>query len=313
MKKIISGLLSICCISSLFALPKNLIFKEVYSGDIKNILINIHSENLTIKEIYGNEITIEVYSNNKRNLPNIECSGNDISILGRKPKISFGEYCDIEVCIPQDIKFDDVRIKQSSGICKIQKIEAKEMEILSTSGTLTADYLSSDTELKIERTSGSAKLGTVACDELYIYTTSGSCKIEKINSIDAVIKSTSGMLKVGKLDTESFDLIKTSGSTNIEKITADYFSINSTSGSISLEFESAPVATSRIRSTSGSVKLYFLSKDGFNLDFSSSSGTFNDTINNNRFAPRGTVKQSYFGGGADIQVSTTSGSFTIGE
>ena len=78
-----------------------------------------------------------------------------------------------------------------------------------------------------------------------------------------------------------------------------------------MEFKNITTATSRIRSTSGSVKLYFLEKEGFDILFSTNSGSYTDSIKGERSTPHGTVSSTFFGGGQEIIVSTTSGNLSI--
>jgi len=310
MKKLLILVLSIFTAFNCFA-AGNLVHKETIPANLKNLNINLLSENLSIKEIYGDEITIEIYSNYKKYIPSIETENNALNIQSVNKSFRFGEYCNVEICIPQDKKFNTIKIKQSSGTLEIEKLYANNIILESTSGSLSADNLRADYELKIEKSSGSTKINKLASDELSISSTSGSVKIESINTIDSNFNLTSGSIKIGKLDTESFDLESTSGSSNISSITADYFTVRSTSGSVTLEFENAPIATSKITASSGSVKLYFLSKDGFDLTFASSSGSFYDGINGSRVSPRGNYETKFYNGGANLIVKTASGSLSI--
>lgn len=310
MKKLTSALLPLFFISALFAENKNLVFKENYNN-IKSLNIELHSEALSIKEIYGDELSVEIYTNNKRFMPTITNTNDILSITSSSKSMRFGEYCNVEIYIPQDYKFKTVALNQSSGALKIENLNAENIAITATSGALSANSLSADYKLKLQRSSGATKIETAAADDFELNSTSGSVKINKINSIDSSIISTSGSISINKMDTESFDLKSTSGSVMISKIACDFFTLNSTSGSTNLEFESVPTATSRIRTTSGSVKLYFPSSEGFDLLFSTNSGSFTDSINGERNSPHGSITNSYFGGGSEIIVSTTSGSLSI--
>lgn len=296
---------------SIFAGNKNLISKETYSSEIKNLDIDLHSENVTIKEIYGNEITLEIYCNNSRNKPEVYVSKGTLSIVASRRSFRIGEYCNIEICIPQDFKFKNIHISTTSGDTNIEKLYAQNILIESSSGNLEADSLTAEYKIDLKKSSGDMKVDLLASDELKVNSSSGGIKIEKINTIDTSISSTSGSIKINKLDTESFDIKTTSGSVHISEISADYFNTESTSGSINLELANVPVATSSISATSGSVKLYVLSKEGFNVEGSTSSGSFNDGINGDRFSPHGSFTKKFFGGGSDIRIKTTSGNISI--
>lgn len=312
MKKLLISTLLLFTFTSLFAANKNLIFKESYT-DIKNLNFQLRSENVTIKEIYGDEISVEVYSNNKHLMPEINNTKANLVIKSNNKSFRFGEYCNLEICIPQDYKFNAVAIKHTSGDLNIENMIAENISIYGTSGSLHADTISANYKLDLQSTSGSTKIKKASSDELEIISTSGSIQIEKINTIESKISVTSGSVNFEKLDTESFDITSTSGSIKISNISCDYFTATSTSGSTMMEFENAPTATSRIRTTSGSIKLYFLSNEGFDLTFSTNSGSYTDSINNDRSSPHGTITRTFFGGGPDLIVSTTSGSLLIDE
>lgn len=309
MKKILILILTLFTTVSLFASSKNLIYKETFSASQKNLEIKLLSEDVTIKQIYGDEIIVEVYSNNKRLLPEIKSAKSSLIINSNRKSIKIGEYCNIEISIPEDTKFKNVLISQSSGDIGIEKLYSDNIVLESSSGDLEADSITANYKIDIRKTSGDVEIKNVASDDLIMVSTSGSIDIDKINTIDTSITSTSGSVNVNKLDTESYDLKTTSGSVKISSISADYFTVNSTSGSVTMEFEGAPVATSKITSTSGSVKLYFLSKEGFNIDFSSGSGSYNDGINGIRTSRKTT--ESFFNGGADIIIKTISGNVSI--
>lgn len=311
MKKSLILVLSLFMTLSCFAASKNLVQKDTISASIKNINIQLLSEELVIKEIYGDEIAIEIYSNNKRYIPNIENDNDTLSITSKTKAFRFGEYCTVEICIPQDKKFNNITIDQASGSAEIEKLYADNISITSSSGSLKADNLTTDYSLKVRKSSGSTKIEKVASDDFKVTASSGSIKIGSLNTINSEFNTTSGSIKVEKLDTESFDVETSSGSISISSIAADYFTARSTSGSMQLELENAPVATSKITSTSGSVKLYLLSKDGFNLKYASTSGSLNDGINGNRASPHGTYESTFFDGGADLIIKTTSGSLSI--
>ncbi len=310
MKKLLIAVLSLFTFTSLFAANKNLVFKESYN-DIKNLNFQLRSENVTIREIYGDEISVEIYTNNKHLMPEINNSKNRLNIKSNNKSFRFGEYCNLEICIPQDYKFNNISIMLTSGDLTIEKMTAENISISGTSGSVHADSLSANYKLNLQRTSGSTKIKNASSDELEIISTSGSIQIDKVNTIESKFSVTSGSINFDKLDTESFDLTSTSGSIKISNISCDYFTLNSTSGSTTMEFETVPTATSRIRTTSGSVRLYFLSKEGFDLTFSTNSGSYNDSINNDRSSPHGSISNNFFGGGPEIIVSTTSGSLTI--
>lgn len=310
MKKILIGFLSLFIFAPIFAESKNLIFKEVYSN-IDTLKVSLNSENISIKEIYGNELTIEVFCNNKRLMPEIGNSNNKLVIDSTRKPIRFGEYCNVEICVPEDYKFKQVTIVQSSGSADIETLNAENIVLEASSGSLNAESLSADYKLKINHSSGSTKIETTASDELDISSSSGSIKIEKINTIDSNITSTSGSIKIEKMDTESFDVKSTSGSVKIENISCDYFTTTTTSGSVTMEFNNITTATSRIRSTSGSVNLYFLEKEGFDILFSTNSGSYTDSIKGERNSPHGSLSSSFFGGGPEIIISTTSGNLSI--
>jgi hypothetical protein len=163
-------------------------------------------------------------------------------------------------------------------------------------------------------TSGSTRLTVTLPDyagALSVGTTSGA--IEGTNlpwSLTRVELSTvSGRVRFGTAGYEALTASTTSGSVDLSDLVAEV-SASTVSGSISLNY--AAMATTSAQTVSGSVRAAIPNDAAFKADFSSVSGSFSSTHPALPISgSRGGFSGSTPGGEVLIQVSTTSGSFSI--
>lgn len=276
MKKIITLITALSISVGLFASGNNLLFKENYSTKtISNIELILSSEKVTVSPIYGDEITVEIRSNNKSRVPVVSETKSTLLIESNNQKrFGIADYCYVEIFIPYDYNFDTVRLQTSSGSLSVESVNANTCIFKASSGEIDAS---------------------------------------RINSNDIQISTSSGHINLMKFKGEYMDLRASSGSVKTRSITCDYFDVRTSSGSVDVDLLKVPLAASEIRTSSGSVDLIVPDNKGFDMNVSSSSGNFKDDHLRNRLSPRGGFRNSYYGGGPEITVSTSSGSIYLGK
>lgn len=274
MKKTIAILLASLIAVSAFAKDSNLLLKENYKAqEIKNISINLSSEQVHISPIYGDEISIEVHSNNRSLIPSVIVGQGGLSIgASRSKHHGLVDYCDIDLFIPYDSDFESISIYLSSAKLVIDEIKADSIEFRASSGSIN--------------------ISNIEAGELQVTTSSGSIRIDGFTG-------------------EYISTRASSGSIRARDISCDYFDTTTSSGSIEYELVEAPLAASEMRASSGSITLSIPDNKGFDIIASSSSGSFRDQHTGNRLSPRHQYSNSYYGGGSEIRITTSSGSITL--
>lgn len=276
MKKILTLIFTIAITGSLFANNGNLLLKENFNTKkVSNIELTLSSEQVTVSPIYGDEITVEVRSNNRTRVPVIyESNGTLIVQSSRHKRFGIADYCYVDIYIPHDYNFESVSLQTSSGKLSVESVSA---------------------------------------DICTFKTSSGSVEASRIESTDLQITCLSGRISLIKYSGENMSLRTSSGSVKTRSIECDYFDVRTSSGSIDLDLLNAPLAASQINSSSGSVDLIIPDSAGFDINVSSSSGNFKDDHLRNRLSPRSGYRNSYYGGGPEISVHTSSGSIYLGK
>lgn len=273
MKKTFSLILVFNIFLFLFAVEPNLILSKSFSN-ITDFNFDLGHENLTIENIYGDEILVELYSNNNKKLPKVYENEGILILKTKQTKLYPSDYCNIKIYIPYEFVFENVNIQTNSGNIILQDLSSEELSIKSISGKIKSQ------ELKIS---------------------------SYIN-----LYSISGQIDINTVTTETISVQSASGFIYISSIIADYFDTTTDSGIIEISLASQPKASSRIHSKTGEVHLSFQNKSfGFDLIASSTNGIFRDEINNLRLTPRNEYRNSYFGGGPEIQIRTTSGNIFV--
>lgn len=306
------ALLTLSCSLS-FAAQSNkvpLLNKTFSQSQIQNLEINLVYEDVEIKNTYGDEILVEVYSNHKKRIPNIAVNSNTLQITSQKNIMITGLNCTVKIYIPENQTFKDAYIKTTSSDINIEKMIAQNLEVLSTSGDIECKTLNAEDNLKIHTTSGDIEVDRIETKELTVKSTSGDAELNEIKCETFDAKSTSGEITVNAFSGDYIGTETTSGEIDFYDVDVNCFSFETTSGSVSIDFKKVPEASSKIKTVSGNVQIC-LPHDGFTLDVYSSSGTFKDKINDNRFTPRSNYTQKYFGGGSQIEIKTTSGEILL--
>lgn len=302
---------TICLLSFSCLFAKNTTYKESFPNNIDTLEIDLVSEDINIISTSGADFSVEIDSNYKKYQPDVYYENNKLIIKAKPKFIALSYRCNVELCIPQSVKFNEVFVHTVSGDININSFICEDASISSTSGTIQVDSISADYNNSIKSTSGSIKVKKLSGDAVSIHTTSGDIEAAKIESYESILESVSGDVNIKSIDAETFDIKTVSGAVKLFDVFASNFNVNTTSGSVSLEFADLPIATSKIKTNSGSVDLYVTKIKGFDLIYQTNSGTLKDRINTNNFSPRGEYRNSYFGGGPEIQVRTTSGSLEL--
>jgi len=256
----------------LFGLEPNLISSQAFKN-IQNLQLNLYSENISISNFYGDEVLVELYSNNKKILPELQNDDATIFIKSDINNSSPADYCNVKIYIPEDKTFETVSVICESGNIFIEQINSEEMILKTKSGTIKAQEISTPSEI--------------------------------------IVSSTSGTIDISKIETETMSASSITGSIYISSCTAEYFDAATDSGFIDITLQRPQKACSYLKSVSGDIQISIGEKAGFDLIVFSNSGTFRDEINNLRLASRKEYRNSYFDGGAELQVSTTSGNITL--
>lgn len=342
--------MAIFAASSLLFAGQNLAFQETFNeSEILDLKIDLGSENLRIEECSNSEITIEVYTNNQKRIPDVSVNHDSLTITKKKNiTTKVGEYCNVIITIPSDKSFEDIEISLSSGDFTADHLSAKTAYITASSGNITLRN-STFTKSEIETSSGDQTIELIASDSIKFRASSGDIEVEEITgkTISAGTSSgeikfekiscdtfkaeassgnislgtvktgtfnadaTSGDIEVDNLECETFSADTSSGDISFKNAKADYFDVESTSGEIKIQLAKVPTASSSLDSSSGNQSLFIPKDEGFSIRLSTSSGTFKDRITNNKFSPRGSYKNDYNGGGAEIKFSTTSGDIEL--
>ena len=319
MKKLFATMIFASLTAGVFALP-NLIKKEQYGANaLSNLDFILTSEDLIIKETYDTtSIEVEIYCNYKKYIPEVSVSDSTLYIESARNGISFfpdptGFKCSVIVYVPQKKDFDTISIKSTSANVNIERplSAKKEISITATSGDITSEKGIFSDAIKVSLTSGDINLFNLDTDDLKVSSTSGDIKIRKFTGETGSIHSTSGKINLDDFASEYANFKCTSGDISVKKLDCDYFDANSTSGEITVEMKNPPTASSKISCTSGDIELYLPMRAKFTVEVSSNSGTFRDKFNNNRMTPRDNYRMDYNGGGATIQLKTTSGAITL--
>jgi len=194
-----------------------------------------------------------------------------------------------------NLSFEDV---------SIQKIHGDEitMEIYSNYKKKLPSYELDGSTLKLQ-TSPKRAFNYDLC-KIYLYIP------EDFKLSTLLINTTSGDIDISYLNAENISIKSVSGDVDTDDINCDEdFSILANSGDIDINRINAK--TISLKTTSGDIELILTKNEGFDLISSSNSGRFHDEINDMSISIRGEFRNSYYGGGSEITIKTTSGDITI--
>lgn len=184
----------------------------------------------------------------------------------------------------------------------------EKLNCTTTSGPIDISGFTAE-DLNISSTSGKLELSDLKGDSADISTTSGDITLEKISLSDSLSTNTvSGKTQLSGVKAESADLDTVSGAIKIEG-TVKELSTNGISAVVSAELSRCPDSVN-MNSVSGSLILYLPENEGFEVNYSSVSGSFTS-----EFPTTGSTGKSgramYASGESSFSFSTTSGDINI--
>lgn len=199
----------------------------------------------------------------------------------------------------------DLAVETTSAGIKAEISNLKELELLSTSGTIEVGEVEA-TDISLRSTSGSIHAEKLTAESVAVMTTSGEVKLGAVSAAETVrLQSTSGSVRSEEIRSgDSVAIGTNSGTIRVESLWSGNLGAESTSGSITVGILECTDA--RVESTSGSVKLTLGQNLGATLTVSSTSGSFSGS--GYRFENGCYI---YGDGACDITVRTTSGSVTV--
>lgn len=238
---------------------------QEFEDQIENLDINWSSGSLTVKRHDDKTITVK------------ETSNEDLSdskkvhtwVDGKTLRIQFAKSGEsfsftnvekkLEICIPKDLKLDDLSFDGSSCDSTFEDIEAD--------------------DVSIDVSSGDTKLIDIKAKTIDIDSSSGDVNVEQKGETDKLVVDTSS----GSIDVKGETITKMSFDSSSGKVSADVEKSesvkgDSSSGSYKLWFKQVPSDT-EIDTSSGDVTLYLPKDSDFKIDVDTSSGDF-DTEHN---------------------------------
>ena len=314
MKKILIAAALFSLAASAFALPNLLEKKEVAASSIKNLDFKLSWEELRIQETFGSSIDIEIYTNNKKVAPSVNASGSTLCIESNKRSFTYfpGSRCIVIVYVPKNKQFNDVDLSMSSGDINVEtELYAMNIRMSASSGDINSVKGLFADEINLKASSGDITATNMDADDFKAETSSGDINLREFTGLTGYLKATSGELEVEGFAAEYVSFKTTSGEISVKKIDCDYFDAVSTSGEICLEFEKEPIAKSSAKAASGKINLVIPKNASFEIDAHSNSGTYKNEFTNNKFVPRDTYHESINGGGAVIELTTSSGDIEV--
>jgi DUF4097 and DUF4098 domain-containing protein YvlB len=144
-----------------------------------------------------------------------------------------------------------------------------------------------------------------------VTTISGDVKLEDGKVDGATIKTTSGEIELDGT-VGALDLGTVSGDITVRDAHEAQLTLATTSGDINYEGDLAPSGSNQVSSISGDVKLRLPDTSGFRLDASTVSGELRSDFDlSGGQTGLGSLSGQAGGGGAAVNVSTTSGEISL--
>ena len=211
--------------------------------------------------------------------------------------------------IPEDEK---LRVVQQGNKVKIEKRKDRGIQLFH----FTNWNLNEKIEVYIPKTynqginlktvSGEIEVNNVDVKEINCKTTSGDISVENLTAQEMNVDTTSGDIKMKKVLLDTVDSSCVSGNLEVEGICLNIGS-KTVSGNIEVELEDQPKQI-RMESVSGDIELTFAKIDGFNLEFSSTSGKLKSDF---ELSMEGNRQYTYNKGSAKLKIKTVSGDLEI--
>ncbi len=213
----------------------------------------------------------------------------------------FSESTNLNLYCP-DQYFDSVSLSCTSGSISGENLQAKSLDVGSTSADLAVSGKFETVSLK--SVSGAITGENLKANSLSAKTTSGDINLS--GAVDSVtFSSTSGKINGENLQTKSLDAGSTSGDMNVTG-TFDTLSLKSVSGKMNAFCNQMP-KTIVSASTSGDVSLNLPQNDGFTVSFHSTSGKLRSDF----ALQQNDEERVYKNGSGKIKVQTVSGGLTL--
>lgn len=163
-------------------------------------------------------------------------------------------------------------------------------------------------ELNASSVSGSVKIEGLEAKTIKASSVSGSISTSNVKADTITVESTSGSVKAENLKADKVNCESVSGSI---RLSGDFtrFNAKTTSGSIHIEDGVDITEDSSAETTSGSVKLSLSNRTKANITYKTVSGSYSNEITGTSGGKKGSEVMN--GGGAELRVSTASGSIRI--
>ena len=131
----------------------------------------------------------------------------------------------------------------------------------------------------------------------------------KFNKIH--ISSLNGNVKIDNCITGDFSFSSTTGSVSVRELSCKSLNISSVTGTIGLELQNAPTEKSSVSTTSGLVFVSLPSNSSFSVNVNTVTGDFTNSFTREKLNALVNYRKEINGGGAQLKLSSTSGTITL--
>jgi DUF4097 and DUF4098 domain-containing protein YvlB len=279
----------------------------------------------------------EISSNRERGVPSpiVEKERNKlvVRLYPNQPSffvLSQSGSAIFEARLPQSFQ-GKIKAVGSSDSIMVSRFDLKEMDINSSSGSVTAtdikaesasfevssgkfagDEIRSSGRLDIESSSGALDIGRIEGTEVTIEASSGGIRLDEVEaSAELSIKASSGHIRAGRLSAPDIELDTSSGGISVDALSGS-LSLDSSSGGADIGFEDlrGPV---KMDVSSGNITLVLPENAAFDVRLKTSSGRIRSDfpvlgdLSNQDEEMRGSVN----GGGVLVDLKASSGNISL--
>ena len=192
----------------------------------------------------------------------------------------------LTLAVPEDFALEDITIRTASAGIDAGGLTAETLRVTTTSGDMNIDCAAEDIELN---------------------GVSGSIQLNQRDNADEIrIATTSGDIHANLSHAETVDIASVSGRITVKGASADAISAKTTSGDVSCALEATP-SECDFHSVSGAIALRLPQNAEFTARVHSTSGDFESDFALEKDGRTYTCGN----GGADMEISTTSGDISI--